>query len=55
MIRLCEVGEQLVARGYGWYCSDPDNVPGMACESLIIKIGENVARVGAETIAVHPH
>ncbi|MGO3088223.1 MAG: HepT-like ribonuclease domain-containing protein [Galactobacter sp.] len=33
---------------------DDENVPGLAAESLIIKIGENVARLHSETLAAHP-
>ncbi|MFT3943052.1 MAG: DUF86 domain-containing protein [Ancrocorticia sp.] len=54
MIRLCIIGEQLVERGYDWYSNDPQNVPGMAAESLIIKLGENVARLSRETLDTYP-
>ncbi|MFF1828738.1 DUF86 domain-containing protein [Paenarthrobacter sp. NPDC058040] len=54
ILRLCSVGADLVARGHRWYITDPDNVPGLAAESLIIKIGENVARLSAETTIAHP-
>lgn len=54
IVRLCDVGAGLVARGHGWYVGDPDNVPGLAAESLIIKIGENAARLGADTTDRHP-
>ncbi|UYM07677.1 HepT-like ribonuclease domain-containing protein [Solicola gregarius] len=54
IIRLCDVAANLTARGHDWYTGDPDNVPGLAGESLIIKVGENVARLSAETIAHHP-
>lgn len=54
IVRLCDVGARLVARGHAWYLSDAENVPGLAAESLIIKIGENVARLSAETIDMHP-
>ncbi|MGD7707497.1 HepT-like ribonuclease domain-containing protein [Microlunatus sp. Y2014] len=53
IVRLCDVGAGLVARGHAWYVSDPDNVPGLAAVSLIIKIGENVARLSDETTARH--
>lgn len=49
VVRLCGVGARLVARGHEWYLGDPDNVPGLAAESLIIKIGENVARLSVGT------
>lgn len=54
IVRLCGVGANLVARGEEWFLGDPDNVPGLAAESLIIKIGENVARLSAETTDRHP-
>lgn len=34
--RLCGVGQNLVLRGQAWCQEDPDNVPGLAAESLII-------------------
>ena len=54
IIRLCGVGANLVTRGDEWYLGDPDNVPGLAAESLIIKIGENVARLSDATTDRHP-
>lgn len=39
VIRLCDVGAELAARGHDWYVGDAENVPGLAAESLIIKIG----------------
>lgn len=54
IIRLCEVGARLAARGREWYDDDPDSVPGLAVESLIIKMGENVARLNAEMTGRHP-
>lgn len=54
IVRLCGVGANLVARGDEWYLGDPDNVPGLAAESLIIKIGENVARLSESTTGRHP-
>lgn len=54
IIRLCSVGSHLVARGNQWYVNDPDNVPGLAAESLIIKIGENVARLSTGATERHP-
>lgn len=54
IVRLCGVGANLVARGDEWYLGDPDNVPGLAADSLIIKIGENVARLSDATTARHP-
>ncbi|MGC5616646.1 DUF86 domain-containing protein [Georgenia sp. Z1491] len=54
IVRLCGVGANLVVRGHEWYRTDPDNVPGLAAESLIIKIGENVARLSTDTADRHP-
>jgi uncharacterized protein with HEPN domain len=54
IVRLCGVGANLVARGDEWYLGDPDNVPGLAAESLIIRIGENVARLSDATTDRHP-
>lgn len=54
IVRLCDIGANLVARGREWYLGDADNVPGLAAESLIIKIGENVARLSVETTDRHP-
>lgn len=54
IVRLCDVAAGLVARGHAWYAGDPENVPGLAAESLIIKIGENVARLSAEATGAHP-
>ncbi|MCP2047519.1 UNVERIFIED_ORG: uncharacterized protein with HEPN domain [Paenarthrobacter nicotinovorans] len=54
IVRLCEVGAALTARGHAWYVGDADNVPGLAAESLIIKIGENVARLSVETTDRYP-
>lgn len=54
IVRLCGVGANLVARGDEWYLGDPDNVPGLAAESLIVKIGENVARLSDTTTDRHP-
>lgn len=52
--RLCEVGAELVGRGHDWYAGDPSNVPGLAAESVIIKIGENVSRLSDGTLEQHP-
>lgn len=54
IVRLCGVGANLVARGDEWYLGDPDNVLGLAAESLIVKIGENVARLSDATTDRHP-
>lgn len=53
IVRLCDLGARIAARGYDWYLADPDGVPGLAFESLVIKIGENVARVSPERQASH--
>jgi hypothetical protein len=52
--RVTAHGARLVARGKVWYDQDPDNVPGLAAESLIIKLGENVARLHADFVRDHP-
>jgi len=44
----------LVTRGNDWCLADPDNVPGLAAETLIVEIGENVARLSAQTTPAHP-
>lgn len=54
IVRLCDNGTQLAERGHEWYVSDALNAPGLAAESIIIKIGENVARMSAKTIAAYP-
>ena len=54
IVRLCDDGARLAARGHDWYVSDELNTPGLAAESIIIKIGENVARLSDETIAPNP-
>ncbi|MFT3797559.1 DUF86 domain-containing protein [Microbacterium sp.] len=54
IVRLCDNGSQLADRGRDWYRSDVLNTPGLAAESIIIKIGENVARLSDETTAAHP-
>lgn len=52
--RLCDDGIRLADRGHQWYVSDDLNTPGLAAESIIIKIGENVARVSDEMIVANP-
>ncbi len=54
IVRLCDDGTQLAARGHEWYVSDELNTPGLAAESIIIKIGENVARLSEETVVANP-
>lgn len=53
IVRLCDAGVQLAARGRDWYLADELNIPGLAAESIIIKIGENVARLGEATTAAN--
>lgn len=54
MVRITGIGAHLVARGRSWYVGDEHNAPGLAFESLVIKLGENVTRVGLEYQAAHP-
>ena len=54
IVRLCDAGTRLAGRGHGWYVSDDLNTPGLAAESIIIKIGQNVARLSEDTIAANP-
>lgn len=54
MMRLLEIGRRLADRGHGWFVGDPDNVPGLASEGLIIKLGENVARLSSDFVTDHP-
>jgi len=54
IVRLCDDGTRLAGRGHEWYVSDDLNTPGLAAESIIIKIGENVARLSDETIVANP-
>lgn len=49
IVRLCNDGARLAGRGHDWYISDDLNTPGLAAESIIIKVGENVARLSDET------
>ncbi|HET8926350.1 MAG TPA: HepT-like ribonuclease domain-containing protein [Microbacterium sp.] len=53
-MRLCDDGSRLAGRGHEWYVSDDLNTPGLAAESIIIKIGENVARLSDETVVANP-
>ena len=41
-------------RGHARYVGDEVNVPGLAAESVVIKVGENVARISSETTETHP-
>lgn len=54
IVRLCDDGSRLAHRGHDWYVSDELNTPGLAAESIIIKIGENVARLSDEMIVANP-
>ena len=54
IVSLCDNGMRLADRGREWYVSDDLNTPGLAAESIIIKIGENVARLSDETTAMNP-
>jgi len=54
IVRLCDDGTRLAARGHDWYVSDDLNTPGLAAESIIIKIGENVARLTEATVVANP-
>lgn len=51
---LCNRAEQLAARGRGWYDSDPElNVPKLAADSLVLKLGEAVRRLPDVFLADH--
>lgn len=54
IVRLCDSGIRLADRGRDWYQADDLNTPGLAAESIIIKIGENVARLSDDMIAANP-
>lgn len=54
IVRLCDHGIRLAGRGHDWYVSDDLNTPGLAAESIIIKIGENVARLSDDVTVPHP-
>ncbi len=54
IVGLCGDGTRLAARGHEWYVSDDLNTPGLAAESIIIKIGENVARLSDDTTLANP-
>lgn len=45
---------RLVARGRDWYDGDADGVPRLACEALIIKVGDAATRVCLELRDQHP-
>jgi uncharacterized protein with HEPN domain len=45
---------RLVARGRDWFDSDTDDVPRLACEALIIKVGDAATRIPPELRDQHP-
>lgn len=52
--RLCRRAEQLAARGRAWYDSDPElNVPKLAAESIVLKLGEAVRRLPDAFLSDH--
>lgn len=53
IVRLCDNGMRLAGRGHERYVSDDLNTPGLAAESIIIKIGENVARLSDDVISAN--
>jgi uncharacterized protein with HEPN domain len=54
ILRLCDTAADLATRGDAWYFGDASNVPGLAAESLIIKVGENVGRLSIEMTDRYP-
>jgi uncharacterized protein with HEPN domain len=54
ILRFVEIGLGLTGRGKVWYENDISNVPGLAAESLIMKIGEAVSRLPTEFRQSHP-
>lgn len=50
--RLCHHAEVLAARGRDWYDSDPElQVPHLAADSLVLKLGEAVRRLPEDFLA----
>jgi uncharacterized protein with HEPN domain len=45
---------RLVARGRDWYDGDNDDIPRLACEALIIKVGDAATRIPSELRDQHP-
>lgn len=45
---------RLVARGRDWYDGDADEIPRLACEALIIKVGDASTRIPPELRDRHP-
>ncbi len=54
ILRFVEVGLSLAGRGKVWYDDDPANVPGLAAESLVMKIGEAVSRLPINFRQLYP-
>lgn len=54
ILRLTDVAARLVDRGREWFDADPERVPGLACESLVIKLGENATRLDQAFLTAHP-
>lgn len=51
---FCRRAECLAARGRAWYDSDPElNVPKLAADSLVLKLGEAVRRLPEAFLADH--
>lgn len=45
---------RLVARGRDWYDGDTDDIPRLACEALIIKVGHAATRIPPKLQHQHP-
>jgi uncharacterized protein with HEPN domain len=45
---------RLVARGRDWYDGDTDDIPRLACEALIIKVGDAATRIPDKLGDQHP-
>lgn len=54
ILATCRTARNLADRGRAWFDSDPDAVPQMAAETLVIRLGENVARLNPRFCADHP-
>lgn len=53
---LCRRAEALAARGREWYDSDPElQVPRLAADSLVLKLGEAVRRLPEAFLAAQQH
>lgn len=54
IVRLCLRAERLGARGRDWYDSDPElDVPKLAADSLVLKLGEAVRRLPEAFLQEH--